>query len=164
MPENGFSTNTLYGLVYTLIFLDSALFLAWVASIFYLYTECPSTLFNHAIFALYFTHTVAVIHVLSGWNETFSKDPSPIYWLSASILVFFFTLTIFLAQFSPSDSSLGCSYVLLYQILSGTGLSISIISLTFWTVIKIMSRKATLMVKRKKKMSDISDILSTVKI
>ena len=155
MPEHGFGENTLYGLVYTLIFLDTALFLAWVASIFYLYTECPLVLQQHAIFVLYFIQTVSVIHVLSGWNES-SKEPSPIYWLSSSIIAFFFTLCILLAQFAPDPPSLGCSSVLLNQILSGTGLCISFLSLSFWVVIRVMSRKT--LVKRRK-VADISSFV-----
>lgn len=154
----GFSLNTLYGLVYTVIFLDTALFLAWVASIFYLYTECPLTLFHHAIFALYFFQTVTIIHVLSGWNESYGKEPAPSYWLCASILSFFFTLTIFLAQFAPDPPELGCSYVLLYQILSGTGLCISVVSLAFWTVIRIMSRRVVRSYKKNKTI-DISSVV-----
>lgn len=158
--SDGLSSNTLYGLVYTLIFLDVLLFLAWAASIFYLYTECPLTLTNHAIFAFYFLQTFAVINVLSGWNESYGKEPAPIYWLSASLLSFFFTLTIFLAQFAPDPPALGCSQKLLNQILSGTGLGISLISLIFWTVVRIMSRRVSTTTKRTKLVDISSSVLS----
>lgn len=154
------SESVLYGLLYTLIILDSGLFIAWAATIFYLYTECPSTLTNHAMFAIYFLQLWTVIYVSSSGG---GKEPSPIYWLTSSLVTFFFSLTLFLAQFAPTPHHApDCNYVLLYKILSGTGLCISLLSLAFWTVLRIMSRKARAYAQgeaKKKKTMDLSESL-----
>jgi len=155
------SEGALYGFLYTLIILDSGLFIAWAATIFYLYTECPSTLTNHAMFALYFLQLWTVIYVSSAREGV--KEPSPFYWLTSSLVTFFFSLTLFLAQFAPTPHHApDCSYVLLYKILSGTGLCISLLSLSFWTVLRIMSRKARAFAQgeaKKKKSMDLSESL-----